>query len=203
MGDTHFMNPAYNNPMFGNPCGVHNPTHSTWAYIHHGSAGVPRWGQFGQPPNPYFTNPQHQNIWQYRDPNEPSLYDAVTSLYKCGSEAYAEYSKRKAVQDAETNGTSLPYNPETFWKDLPKAKAAQLLHVEVIHHDRVVQCSVTGTELVADALQRELKLRSHRGLKIHFTNGSGKETSISLLSYNHKISISLFSNTVSTMFKNV
>merc|ERR1719502_2260115 len=163
------MNPAYNNQMFGNPCGVHHPTHSARAYIHHGS----------QPPNPYAL-PQHQHVWQYRDPNEPTLYDAVAGLYKWGSEAWTQYQKRKDFQDRETNGTSLPYNPETFWKNVPKAKATQLLHIEVVHHDRVVPCSVSGTELVADCLQREVKLRNYRWLKIHFTNGSGKETSMSL-----------------------
>merc|ERR1711907_817008 len=152
MGRAQLMNPAYSNPMFGSPY------------------GVPQW-----PPGP------HQHTWHtYRDPNEPTLYDAVAGLCKCGSEASKQYKERKDIQDRETNGTSLPYNPEKFWKDVPKAKATQLLHIQVIHHDGVVPCSVQGTELVSDCLQRDLKLKNHRGLKIHFTNASGKEISISL-----------------------
>merc|ERR1711907_75155 len=175
------MNPAHSNPMFGNPCGVHNPATSTWTYVHYGSSGIHQW----QPPNPHgmpqWAPGPHQHTWHtYRDPNEPTLFDAVAGLYKCGSEAWKQYKQRKDFQDRETNGTSLPYNPGEFWKNVPEAKATQLLHIEVIHHDRVVPCSVRGTELVADCLQRELKLKNHRGLKIHFTNASSKETSIAL-----------------------
>merc|ERR1711998_625529 len=182
---THMMNPAYN----------HTSHHHLWANNDNAMyAGNPYGVHHMHPPNPH-NLPQwapgpHQHTWpEYQDPHAVTLYDLCTK----GTKAFEEAEQKRKEAASRHSGFSRAEQKEL--QDFRQARATEShnrwlqscrsvpqqaadLHIEVVYHVPV-KCTVGGTELVAEWLQREFKLINHR-FKLRFTTKAGKETEMSL-----------------------
>merc|ERR1711939_318228 len=182
MGTQRMMNPTFNlsahnnhvwgnNVMYGNPCGVH--------HMHaYNPNNLPEWT-----PGPH----QHM-CHDYQDPNGVTLYDLCTKGTKAFEEA--EQKRKQASSDSRLSNCerkeldafrlSRAKESHNTWLHscLSVPQKAVDLHIEFVYQSPVKR-TVGGTELVAECLKREFKLRNHR-FKLQFTTKSGKDTEMSL-----------------------